>query len=49
MKQDTLVDYTQVPNPLDSVLRRLGSSLGKSLGAAFQQSLSETSQVPRLQ
>lgn len=49
VKQDTLVDYTQVPNPLDSVLRRLGSSLGKSLGAAFQQGLSESSQLPRLQ
>lgn len=49
VKQDTLVDYTQVPNPLDSVLRRLGSTLGKSVGAALQQSLSETSQTPRLQ
>ena len=49
VKQDTLVDYTQVPNPLDSVLRRLGSSLGKSLGTAFQKSLSETAQTPRLQ
>ena len=49
VKQDTLVDYTQVPNPLDSMLRRLGSTLGKSVGAALQQSLSETAQTPRLQ
>ncbi|WP_068860001.1 signal peptide peptidase SppA [Perlucidibaca aquatica] len=49
VKHETLVDYTEVQNPLDSVLRRLGSQLGKSLGAAFKQSVTETSQAPRLQ
>lgn len=49
VKQDTLVDYTQVPNPLDSVLRRLGSTLGKSLGAALQQSFGEVASQPHLQ
>lgn len=31
LKQDNLVDYTLMPNPLDSVLRRLGSELGLGL------------------
>lgn len=49
VKQDTLVDYTQVPNPLDSVLRRLGSTLGKSVSEALQQTLGASAQTPRLQ
>lgn len=31
LKQENLVDYTQMPNPVDSVLRRLGSELGLGL------------------
>lgn len=30
-KQENLVDYTQEPNPVDSVLRRLGAELGLGL------------------
>lgn len=49
VKHEALVDYTEMQDPLDSVLRRLGAQLGKSAGAAITQTLTETSQSPRLQ
>jgi len=39
IKQETLVDYTQVPNPLDRVLRRLGTEVSLGLRQGLGLSL----------
>lgn len=49
VKQETLVDYTEVQNPMDSLLRRLGTQLGKTAGVALTQVFTETTPTPRLQ
>ncbi|MFX6160391.1 S49 family peptidase, partial [Acinetobacter baumannii] len=40
VKQETLVDYTLLPNPVDAVLRRLSAEAARGLGAGLRQALS---------
>ncbi len=39
VKAETMVDYTLVPNPVDSVLRRLGALAGHEFAASMRQTL----------
>lgn len=39
VKAETLVDYTLMPNPVDSVLRRLGAVVGQEFATSLRQTL----------
>ena len=39
VKQETLVDYTLLPSPVDAVLRRLSAETARGLGAGLRQAL----------